>query len=99
MLSAVLIILTSFIAPSFQFIAQKHSNAVVAPRMLMSSTAIFPTTDSDVLTIRVAAGDELPRCAGFLSSSMYPSTVPKGEYECFLTFHNMIDFISVCVES
>lgn len=79
MLSAIILILVSIIAPSYQFSFQKRLSAAASPRVFMTSTAILPSKDTDTLTIRVVNGDELPRCAGFLSKNMYPSTVPKGE--------------------
>jgi hypothetical protein len=40
--------------------------------------SLFSTVE-DTLTIREAIRDELPRCAGFLSQSMYATTIPAGQ--------------------
>ena len=79
MLGNIILILVSFLVPSYQFVsthrrigAQQHST------LHMTATAILPTKDSDTLTIRVANIDEIPRCAGFLSQNMYPADTPKG---------------------
>jgi hypothetical protein len=81
MLSTVIIILTSLIAPSYQFSIEKFSHGRSFSRTIMTatSTAIYPSKDTDVLTIKVATVDEFPRCAGFLSSNMYASDIPKGD--------------------
>lgn len=44
--------------------------------MLPSSRSCLSSTKEDTMTIRVATGDELPRCASFLAKSMYPSNIP-----------------------
>lgn len=41
-----------------------------------SSRSCLSSTKEDTMTIRVATGDELPRCASFLAKSMYPSNIP-----------------------
>lgn len=81
MLSTVVIILTSLIVPSYQFSVEKinHGRFSSRTRMSATSTAIYPSKDTDVLTIKVATVDEFPRCAGFLSSNMYASDIPKGD--------------------
>ena len=58
--------------------------------MSSTSTAIYPSKDTDVLTIKVATVDEFPRCAGFLSSNMYASDIPKGDnYTQFSRKHHV----------
>ena len=81
MLSTVVILLSVFVAPSYQFANLKVNNAYMS-RLQMSTTsasvAILPSLETDKLVIRVAGVDELPQCAGFLSNNMYAAGVPKG---------------------
>lgn len=79
MMSFTLFLNLLFITKSYQFISQSNSlSSHYATTLRMTATAIFPTKDSDLLTIRIAKTAELPRCAGFLSFNMYPEGVPKG---------------------
>lgn len=89
MLSTVVLILTTLIAPSYQFSIEKFRHVRPVSRTIMTasstatSTAIYPSKDTDVLTIKVATADEFPRCAGFLSSNMYATDIPKGDHQKF----------------
>ena len=81
MLSTIVILVSFFVAPSYQFANMKLNNAYMS-RLQMSTTsasvAILPSLETDKLVIRVAGVDELPQCAGFLSNNMYAAGVPKG---------------------
>lgn len=100
MLSVTLLILTASIAASYQLSSPKSNRRTPFTPLLMNSksSAISPTKDTDFLTIRVATNEELPRCAGFLSSSMYAGDVPKGSFyshsadfqDCFKEFKNYV---------
>lgn len=61
---------------------------MVSHRTQPLSRSRLSSTKEDTMTIRVATGDDLPRCASFLAKSMYPSNIPGTSYSLSVPSHH-----------